>query len=261
MGILTGFWDLDKKLEGGLKEGNLYFLGARPGMGKTMLAINMIDHICGDEKRSALLFSLELSRKQVLERFISLEGQLGYRKLTEGRIHAEDWVSIIQAAEHMKEMNVLIDDSQGLSIEEFREKCIQYKALYKDLSAVFIDYIQLMSVPKHFTSMNEGLSYIISGLKKVATEFGIPVVAISQLPRSVENHEDHIPLMKDLDEMMDSDEDTDVVMFLYRDDYYSNDTKNKGIADIIVAKNHGGSRGICKLGYYPDIMRLANLKE
>ena len=261
MGTLTGFWDLDRKLEGGFKESYLYLLAARPAMGKSMLTINMIDHICRTEKKTALLFSLEMTRKQVMERLISLEGHMDSRKVRDGDLNAKDWDDIIKAAEILKDMNVVIDDTPGLTIEEFRDKCAGYKVLHYDLSVIFVDYIQLMSASGCYDSRKQEMSDIISGLKDMARELKLPIVAVSQLPHSVENREDHVPLLNDLKEINVSDKDIDVVMFLYRDEYYYADTERKGIAEIHVSKNNGGTRGTCELVFIPDIMRFANLEK
>ena len=261
MGTLTGFGDLDRKLEGGLKDGYLYFIGARPAMGKTMFAINMIDHICRVEKKTALFFSLEMTRKQVVERLIALEGHVDSRKIRDGDLQTRDWDNVIEAAEIIKDMSVVIDDTPGLKIEEFREKCAGYKVLYNDLSVIFVDYIQLMSASGHYDSRNQEMADILSGLKDIARELEVPVVALSQLSRSVETREDHVPLLKDLKEINASDKDIDVVMFLYRDEYYYPDTERKGIAEIHVSKNHGGTRGTCELVFIPDIMKFANVPK
>ncbi len=261
MGTLTGFWELDRKLEGGLKGGYLYLLAARPAMGKTMLAINMIDHICRVEKKTAVFFSLEMSCKQVVECLVSLEGHVDSYKIREGKLYGKDWDAIIEAAENIKDMNVVVDDTPGLDIEELRDKCADYKSLYEDLSVIFVDYIQLMSVTGCFNSRKQELSDIISGLKDIARELDVPVVVISQLSRSVENREDHMPRLTDLKKINTSDKDIDVVMFLYRDDYYYADTERKGIAEILVSKNHGGTRGVCSLVFLPTIMRYENLDK
>jgi replicative DNA helicase len=261
MATLTGFWDLDKKLEGGLKAGYLYIIAARPGMGKSMLALNMIDHICGTEQKTALLFSLELARKNYVERIMSLEGRVDYSKIREGRIQGEEWDRIIAAAEHMKDMNIVIDDFPELSIDGFREKCVDCKAKYKDLSAVFIDYLQLMITSKQCDSRKSELSDIICGLKQVAMDLSLPVIVLSQLPRTLEYRENRVPLLSDLDRMIGSDRDIDVVMFLYRDDYYDKDMENKHIAEIHVPKNNGGTRGVCKLASLPDIMKFVNVDD
>ena len=259
MSTLTGFWDLDRKLEGGLKGGYLYLLAARPAMGKTMFAINMIDHICRVEKKSALFFSLEMTRKQVVERLIALEGHVDSRKIRDGDLQTMDWDNVIEAAEIIKDMSVVIDDIPGLKIEELRDKCAGYKVLYNDLSMIVVDYIQLMSASGHYDSGNQEMADILSGLKDIARELDVPVVALSQLSRSVETREDHVPLLMDLKGINASDKDIDVVMFLYRDEYYYPDTERKGIAEIHVSKNHGGTRGTCELIFIPDTLRFANL--
>ena len=156
-------------------------------------------------------------------------------------------------------MNVVIDDTPGLNIEELRNKCAEYKSLYDDLSVIFVDYFQLMSSTGCFDSRKQELSDIISGLKGMARELDVPVVVISQLSRSVENREDHVPRLTDLKKINASDKNIDVVMFLNRDDYYYTDTDKQGIAEIIIAQNYGGTRGTCRLVFLPTIMRCENL--
>ncbi len=258
MSVLTGFKDLDRILEGGLQNGFLYVLAARPAMGKTGLALNILDHLCMKDYRSAVMFSLEASKKQIMERILSLESGVDNTKIRLGDIEGNDWDLLIEGAKTLKGSKLIIDDDSSASVSQIRERCLLYRKENADLSAVVVDYIQLMSGSGKYSSTREEISAICEELKKLAKELDMPIVLLSQLPRTTENREDHRPMLSDLAEFGDIGKICDVVMFLYRDEYYYLDTDKKGIAEVIVAKNPLGNCGVCELNYSRNTIRFKN---
>lgn len=258
MGVITGFTDLDYKLEGGLQKGSLYVLAARPSMGKTGLAINMVDSICLKQYRTAVYFSLEMSSKQIVERLLALEAGIDPFMMSKGIIDGEDWICIAKAAETMAGSRLIIDDTPCIEIQKLRSKCLEYRRNSEDLAVIFIDYLQLMSQSEEMSREKE-VAKIVKGLKELAKEIDRPIVVLSQLSRSPEKRKDHRPILSDFMETREIVNVADVVMFLYRDDYYDRKTKAKGIAEIIVAKNKNGPVGVVQLKWDSSCAKFSNI--
>ncbi|MBR1910463.1 MAG: replicative DNA helicase, partial [Lachnospiraceae bacterium] len=189
---------------------------------------------------------------------LSLESHVDSKSIRNGNVSAKDWEGIIEAASVIGESKLIIDDTPGISIGELRSKCRKYKAENKDLSVIIIDYLQLMSGSGRTDSRQQEISDISRSLKSLARELNIPVVALSQLSRAVEKRDDHRPMLSDLRESGAIEQDADVVMFLYRDDYYNPDTDKKGIAEVIIAKQRNGPIGTTELVWLPDLTKFAN---
>ncbi|MCR5673468.1 MAG: replicative DNA helicase [Lachnospiraceae bacterium] len=256
-GVPTGFLDLDYMLAG-LQPSDLVLIAARPSMGKTAFVLNMAQHICIKEKKCAALFSLEMSREQLMNRLLSLESHVDSKLIRNGNVSAKDWEGLIEAASSIGESKMIIDDTPGITIGELRTKCRKYKAENKDLAVIVIDYLQLMTGSGRSDSRQQEISDISRSLKSLARELDIPIVALSQLSRAVEKREEHRPMLSDLRESGAIEQDADVVMFLYRDDYYNPDTEKKGIAEVIVAKQRNGPIGTVELVWLPDQTKFAN---
>ncbi len=259
-GVATGFKDLDYKTAG-LQPSDLILIAARPSMGKTAFVLNIAEHICFREHKGAVIFSLEMSREQLLNRLLALESHVDSKLIRNGNLSPKDWEGLIEAASIVGESKLIIDDSPGISIGELRSKCRKYKAENKDLSVIMIDYLQLMSGSGKSDSRQQEISDISRALKSLARELKVPVVALSQLSRAVEKREDHRPMLSDLRESGAIEQDADVVMFLYRDDYYNPDTEKKGVAEVIIAKQRNGPIGTTELVWLPDLTKFANMEK
>ena len=256
-GLATGFTDLDYKTAG-LQPSDLILIAARPSMGKTAFVLNVAENICFRQKKSALIFSLEMSKEQLVNRLLSLESHVDASLLRNGNISDRDWEGLVEAAGIISESGLLIDDTPGISIGELRSKCRKYK-LKHDISVVIIDYLQLMSGSGRSSDSRQAeIAEISRSLKGLARELNVPVVALSQLSRAVEKRDDHRPMLSDLRESGSIEQDADVVMFLYRDDYYNKETDKKGIAEVIVAKQRNGPIGTIELVWLPDYTKFAN---
>ena len=253
MRALTGFKCIDRKMKGGLKPGYIYVIAGRPGMGRTSLALNMLANMCIAQSKTALMFSCEMSRRQIVDRLISLEGNVDRSRIYEGQLNRKEWEGISKASDILKDANVIIDDNPETNVDYIRKKCMEYKSEYRDLAAVFIDNIHLVNVSKRYASRRQKALGLMKEIKTVVRDVDIPFVIISQLSRSPEWREDHRPCIEDLEEMGICEEDTDVIMLIYRDDYYSADSEDTGIAEITIAQNRGGTRGMCKLGFVPEV--------
>ena len=260
-GVATGFSDLDYKTAG-LQPSDLILIAARPSMGKTAFALNIAEYICFKEKKCAVIFSLEMSREQLVNRLLSLESHVKSESIRNGNINAKDWEGLIEGASIIGESKMIIDDTPGISIRELRSKCRKYKAENKDLSVILIDYLQLMSGSGKSDSRQQEISDISRSLKSLARELNVPVVALSQLSRAVEKRDDHRPVLSDLRESGAIEQDADVVMFLYRDEYYHPETtEKKGRAEVIIAKQRNGPIGTTELAWLPELTKFANLAK
>ena len=244
-GIPTGFIDLDYKTSG-FQPSDLILIAARPSMGKTAFVLNVAQHMAFKEGKTVAIFSLEMSKEQLVNRLFSLESKVDSQALRTGNLTDEDWAKLIEGAAVVGKSNLIIDDTPGISIAELRSKCRKFK-LEHDLGIIIIDYLQLMSGGKHSESRQQEISEISRSLKAVARELNVPVVALSQLSRAVEQRPDHRPMLSDLRESGAIEQDADVVMFLYRDDYYNKDTDKKNIAEVIIAKQRNGPIGTVEL--------------
>ncbi|MBR2530525.1 MAG: replicative DNA helicase [Lachnospiraceae bacterium] len=259
-GVATGFTDLDYKTAG-LQPSDLILVAARPSMGKTAFVLNIAQHICFRDKKPAVIFSLEMSRDQLMNRLLSLESHVDSKSIRNGNVSAKDWEGIIEGASIIGESRLIIDDSPGITIGELRSKCRKYKAEHRDLAVIMIDYLQLMNGPGKSESRQQEISDISRALKSLARELNVPVVALSQLSRAVEKREDHRPMLSDLRESGAIEQDADVVMFLYRDEYYNKDTDKKNIAEVIIAKQRNGPIGTTELVWIPDLTKFANMAK
>lgn len=255
-GIATGFTELDFKTAG-LQPSDLVLIAARPSMGKTAFVLNIAQHICFKLDMCAAIFSLEMSKEQLVNRLLSLESRVNSQAIRTGNMTDSDWDGIVEGAGIIGRSNLIIDDTPGISISELRSKCRKYK-LEHDLKIIIIDYLQLMSGSGHMDSRQQEISDISRSLKSLARELHVPVVALSQLSRAVEKRDDHRPMLSDLRESGAIEQDADVVMFLYRDDYYNKETDKKNIAEVIIAKQRNGPIGTVELVWMPDYTKFAN---
>ena len=258
-GVPTGFIDLDYQTAG-LQPSDLILIAARPSMGKTAFVLNIAQHIAFKVKKAVAVFSLEMSKEQLVNRLFALESRVDAQKLRTGNLNDEEWSRLIEGAGVVGESKLIIDDTPGISISEMRSKCRKYK-IDHDIGIIIIDYLQLMSGSGKSESRQNEISEISRSLKALARELNVPVVALSQLSRAVEQRPDHRPMLSDLRESGAIEQDADVVMFIYRDDYYNKDTEEKGIAEIIVAKQRNGPIGTVKLVWLPNYTKFANMKK
>ncbi len=258
-GIPTGFIDLDYRTAG-LQPSDLILVAARPSMGKTAFELNLAQYMAFRKNMTVALFSLEMSKEQLVNRMFSQESNVDAQKLRTGQLNDQEWERLIESAGVIGKSNLIIDDTPGISISELRSKCRKYK-LEHDMSIVMIDYLQLMSGGGRSESRQQEISEISRSLKALARELNVPVVALSQLSRAVEQRPDHRPMLSDLRESGAIEQDADVVMFLYRDDYYNQDSPDKGISEVIIAKQRNGPIGTVKLAWLPEYTRFANLEH
>lgn len=260
-GIPTGFIDLDYKLSG-LQPSDLILLAARPSMGKTAFVLNLAQYMAFKVNKTVAIFSLEMSKEQLVNRLFALESQVDSQALRTGNLKDSDWEKLIESAGTIGKSNLIIDDTPGISISELRSKCRKYK-LEHNLSVIIIDYLQLMSgrVGGRSESRQQEISEISRSLKGVARELNVPVIALSQLSRAVEQRPDHRPMLSDLRESGAIEQDADVVMFLYRDEYYNKDTEHPNEAEVIIAKQRNGPIGTVNLAWLPNYTKFANLQR
>ena len=260
-GIPTGFIDLDYKLSG-LQPSDLILLAARPSMGKTAFVLNLAQYMAFKVNKTVAIFSLEMSKEQLVNRLFALESQVDSQALRTGNLKDSDWEKLIESAGTIGKSNLIIDDTPGISISELRSKCRKYK-LEHNLSVIIIDYLQLMSgrVGGRSESRQQEISEISRSLKGVARELNVPVIALSQLTRAVEQKPDHRPMLSDLRESGAIEQDADVVMFLYRDEYYNKDTEHPNEAEVIIAKQRNGPIGTVNLAWLPNYTKFANLQR
>ncbi len=259
-GIATGFIDLDYRTAG-MQPSDLILIAARPSMGKTAFVLNIAQHIAFKLKQTVAIFSLEMSKEQLVNRLFSLESRVDSQHLRTGNLSDAEWEKLIESAGVIGKSNLIIDDTPGISISELRSKCRKYKLEY-DLKIIIIDYLQLMSGSgRGSDSRQQEISDISRSLKALARELNVPVIALSQLSRAVEQRPDHRPMLSDLRESGAIEQDADVVMFIYRDDYYNKDTEKKGIAEINIAKQRNGPIGTIELVWLPDYTKFANLQK
>lgn len=260
-GIPTGFIDLDYKTSG-LQPSDLILVAARPSMGKTAFVLNIAQHVAFRQNKTVAIFSLEMSKEQLVNRLFSLESYVDAQLLRTGNLKDSDWEKLIEGAGIIGRSNLIIDDTPGISISEMRSKCRKYK-LEHNLELIIIDYLQLMSgsVGGRSESRQQEISDISRSLKALARELHVPVISLSQLSRAVEQRPDHRPMLSDLRESGAIEQDADVVMFIYRDDYYNKDTDLKGISEIIIAKQRNGPIGTVNLAWLPEYTKFANLER
>ena len=259
-GLPTGFTDLDYKTSG-FQNSDLILVAARPSMGKTAFVLNIAQYMAFKKDLSVAIFSLEMSKQQLMNRLLSMESRVNSQSMRTGNLKDEDWSKLIESAGVIGDSNLIIDDTPGITVRELRSKCRRYK-LEHGLDIIMIDYLQLMSGGgRGSDSRQQEISEISRSLKALARELNVPVVALSQLSRAVESRTDHRPMLSDLRESGAIEQDADVVMFIYRDDYYKKDSDMKGIAEIIIAKQRNGPIGTVNLVWLPDYTKFMNLEQ
>ena len=259
-GHATGFTDLDYNTAG-FQPSDLILIAARPAMGKTAFVLNIAEHMAFHDNKCVAMFSLEMSKEQFVNRLLSMESHVDSQNIRTGNMSDMDWEKLIESADVIGSSKLIIDDTPSISIQELRSKCRKYK-MEHDLQVIIIDYLQLMSGgTKSSESRQQEISEISRSLKALARELNVPVVALSQLSRAVEQRPDHRPMLSDLRESGAIEQDADMVMFIYRDDYYNKDTEKMGIAEIIIAKQRHGPIGTVELLWLPEYTKFANLEK
>ena len=256
-GISTGFIDLDNRTAG-FQRSDLILIAARPSMGKTALALNIAAHVALREHYPVAIFSLEMPREQLVRRLFAMEGRIDASNLRTGNLQPEDWENLIEAADTIARSGMIIDDSSGITIGELRSKCRKYK-LEQNIGMVLIDYLQLVTGDqRRAESRQNEVAAISRSLKAMARELNVPVVALSQLSREVEKRDDKRPILSDLRESGSIEQDADVVMFIYREEYYQRDSGKKNLAEINIAKQRNGPTGTIELTWLPQYTRFGN---
>ena len=258
-GIPTGFIDLDYKMSG-FQPSDLILVAARPSMGKTAFVLNIAQYMAFHNDVTTAIFSLEMSKEQLVNRLLALESKVDSQNIRTGNLEDEEWAKLIEGANIIGKSHLIIDDKPGISISELRSKCRKYK-MEHNLGIIFIDYLQLMTGSGRSESRQQEISEISRSLKALARELNVPVVALSQLSRAVEQRPDHRPMLSDLRESGAIEQDADVVMFIYRDDNYNKDSENKNIAEIIIAKQRNGPIGTVNLVWMPNYTKFVNMKK
>lgn len=257
-GIPTGFIDLDYKTSG-MQPSDLVLIAARPSMGKTAFVLNLVDHVSVRKGLPCMVFSLEMSKEQLVNRMLAMESNVDSQKLRTGSLTDSDWDAVVEGIGIIGNSKLLIDDTPGISITELRSKCRKMKLEY-GLSMVIIDYLQLMTGSgRTGDNRQQEISEISRSLKALARELNAPVIALSQLSRACESRQDHRPMLSDLRESGAIEQDADIVMFLYREDYYNKDTETPNIAEVIIAKQRNGPIGTVNLLWQPEFTKFVNL--
>lgn len=258
-GLPTGFIDLDR-LCCGLQPADLVILAARPSMGKTSLALSVAYQVAVKQRLPVAVFSLEMSKEQLVQRLLCAEARVDQYRLRTGNLREEDWERLSDAMANLSEVPLYIDDTVAGSVREMRAKARRLQA-ERGLSLVVIDYIQLMQSGTRAENRQQEISQISRGLKSLAKELNVPVLALSQLSRAVEARQDKRPQMSDLRESGALEQDADIVMFIYRDEYYNPESDKKGVAEIIIAKQRNGPVGTVELGFMKEFTRFVNLAK
>ncbi len=260
-GLSTGFRDLDDKTSG-LQKADLILVAARPSMGKTVFGVNMCQNIATQiEDASVAIFSLEMAKSQLAQRMLATQAGVGLGKIRNGELTSEDWANLASAGGPLGNAKIFIDDTPGITVMEMRAKCRRLK-MEHGLDCIMIDYLQLMSGGGKQENRQQEISTISRNLKGLAREMDCPVIALSQLSRAPELRADHRPILSDLRESGAIEQDADVVMFLYRDEYYhQEDSEKKGIGEVIIAKQRNGEVGTIELAWLGDLVKFVNLER
>ena len=260
-GIRTKFTDLDYLLSG-LQKSDLILIAARPSMGKTALALNIAENVAVDQHIPVVLFSVEMSKEQLINRLFSQESAINSQNIRTGNIAESEWGRLGDAAERISGSSLIIDDTPGITVSQIRSKCRKYK-LENKIQAVIVDYMQIIRTNGRYESRQQEISEISRTLKSIARELDVPVIALSQLSRAVEarTSNGNRPMLSDLRESGAIEQDADVVMFLYREDYYNKDTEKKNITEVIVAKHRNGPTGTVELAWLPEYTKFANAEK
>ncbi|WP_409228455.1 replicative DNA helicase [Gudongella sp. SC589] len=258
-GLTTGFSDLDHKLSG-LQKSDLVLLAARPSMGKTALGINIATNASLKGNGKVAVFSLEMSKEQLVQRIISATAHVDLQKIISGNLSDDEWIKVVNAMAPLSKMDIYIDDTAGISLMEMKAKCRRLK-VEKGLDLIVIDYLQLMQADGRVENRQQEISAISRGLKAIAKEMECPVLALSQLSRAPELRSDHRPILSDLRESGAIEQDADVVMFLYRDDYYDQESEKKNIGEVIIAKHRNGPTGQVDLVFKHEYTKFLNMER
>ena len=256
-GVGSGFSDLDSKTSG-FQKGDMILIAARPSMGKTTFALNIAEHAALREGKSVVVFSLEMSKEQLAYKLLCSEANVDMLRLRTGELDDKDWENIARATGPLSKAKVYIDDTAGVSVMEMRSKCRRLKMEY-GIDLIVIDYLQLMSGSTSSDNRQQEVSEISRSIKALAKEMECPVIALSQLSRAPEQRADHRPMLSDLRESGSIEQDADIVMFLYRDEYYDKETEDKNIAECIIAKQRNGPVGTAKLAWLGQFSKFGNL--
>lgn len=257
-GIPSGFYDLDYKTAG-FQPANLVLIAARPAMGKTAFVLNIAEHVAVRKKIPVVMFSLEMSAEELAKRMLSMDSRVDSQKLRTGTLQDDDWESLMESTIKLSNSKLIIDDTGGLTIGELRSRCRKYR-LEKNIGMIIIDYLQLMSGGRRTESRQQEISEISRSLKNLAMELQVPVIALSQLSRAVEQRPDKRPVLSDLRESGAIEQDADLVMFLYRDEYYNKDTEEPGVSEVIIGKQRSGPTGTVKLAWLSQYTKFGNLE-
>lgn len=258
-GLSTGFIDLDNKTSG-LQKSDLVLLAARPSVGKTTLGINIAQNCALKSDASVAVFSLEMSKEQLVQRMLSSESHVELRKIINGQLSEDEWPKLVNSMGPLSKAKVFIDDTPGITVMEMKAKCRKLK-VEKGLDLVVIDYLQLMQGNGKTDNRQQEISEISRGLKGLAKEMNCPVIALSQLSRAPELRADHRPILSDLRESGAIEQDADIVMFLYRDEYYNPDTDKKNIGEVIIAKHRNGPTGTVEMVFMGQYTKFVNLEK
>ena len=253
-GLPTGYPELDRQLTG-LNKSDLILIAARPGMGKTAFALNLALNAAKKSEKDVVLFQLEMSKDQLASRLLSQEALIDSQKLKTGELDPDDWVKIARASNRLAKTHIYVDDNPAVTVAEIKAKC---RRLGDTLGLIVIDYLQLMQSGKRTENRVNEIAEISRSMKIMAKELDVPVICLSQLSRAVEKREDKHPLLSDLRESGAIEQDADIVLFIYRDDYYNDESEDKNVAEIIIAKNRHGSTGSLKLQWVGQYTTFSN---
>jgi replicative DNA helicase len=229
-------------------------------MGKTAFVLNIAEHVVLKGNTTTAIFSLEMSKDQLVKRIMSMHSKVNSQSIRTGELSDEDWIKLVESARAIGNSNLIIDDTSSISVGELRSKCRKFKLEY-NLGLIIIDYLQLMTGSKKNDSRQQEISEISRSLKGIARELNVPVIALSQLSRAVEQRPDKRPMLSDLRESGAIEQDADIVMFIYRDDYYNHDSEEAGISEIIIGKQRNGPTGTVKLAWQSQYTKFANLER
>jgi len=259
-GLETGFRDLDAKTAG-LQKSDLILIAARPAMGKTAFVLNIAEYVALHSNSTIALFSLEMSKEQLVKRMLAMNSMVDSQKIRTGDLEDDDWDKLVGSVRKIGNSNLVIDDTSGITASELRSKCRKLK-IEQGLDLVIIDYLQLMTGAgkRKGDSRQQEISDISRSLKVMARELNVPVIALSQLSRAVESRPDKRPMLSDLRESGAIEQDADIVMFIYRDEYYNPDSEKKGVAEVIVAKQRSGPTGPVELAWLSQYTKFGNLE-
>ena len=257
-GISTGFADLDT-MTSGMQNSDMIIVAARPSMGKTTFAMNLVENALLNTDKGIMVFSLEMPSEQLMMRMLSSLGRINQSKVRSGNLDEEDWPKLVSAVERIKDKKLFIDDTAGISPSEMRSRARRIVREHGELGMIMIDYLQLMQIPGYDQGRTNEISEISRSLKAIAKEFNVPVIALSQLNRSLEQRPNKRPVNSDLRESGAIEQDADVIMFIYRDEVYNPDTEYKGVGEIIIGKQRNGPIGSVRLAFIGQYTRFENL--